>query len=1227
MALEGYRNATAAPAGAGWSTPTNVFASDNADASVTNNNTDSLRPQTYGFSIPTNAVITGLEVLIEGEGDQAAQGDRDLTVSITKDGAAAVGTSKTANLPQTTDAIVVLGGATDLWGITLGVDVAEANASTFGVHIVKTSATGTVNIDHVTLRVYYLGGIRGEFHLDFNNRRITPKHLYIDYDGGAGGSAPVVGDVLFNTTTTDGVARVLTIENWSVLAFGTYALGELHETLTWSNNDALEVCSYVDVNTEVNGGFSELDVGSTFTVSAGTGTRTGVIRHVFSDGVTVRIWWDPTNQTGTALTGDETLAIAGQNRGNAAAAEVSNAHTANVNGNAYEPERRLLNYDAETTAFAAVAGGKRLRDTLGFQYNLVVCDTTSGATAEVMHDREDQLVSTEGTLFLHDVDGVFGDNNPIVACIELDYDNEQNGGFKDLVGALINGATSGATATVRRVIDNGTTGTVYVTGVSGGPFQNNEQLRRNSDNQVRADQNGAQRTRVGAATVQGTGTLATAAFFATQDLYSDIEDIIPALANLDDDDPIDSEVKDQGFRVENSWEIPYFGIRWMIRGALSEFDAVGGADTDAVFTNYVHDGSFFDPTTLVYAEQSSAVLPNFWPAGTFEFLLRNKNKNVEVNSGRITFHARPFGNQFAFKTLSNIGLRNGVAISTANDLENDTARNTVEDTQVYHDIRVMFAAYTINFDTGTGSAPAIGDVVYNTTALQAGQICRVPASSVSGTDLHLASNGQDFSGWGDGETLDLLNYSDFDGQVSQFIVGEQVENQTDTWNATVRYVQQYGAARGRIWYSNESGTLANDDTIRLNGAGATRATSNGGGITAGTWQALTNTATPETADNTVLRDFGDGGGDQPYYVVIDANGATAKQVFELIKLLTDSEAGSTTDPGGVLYPDNVEIQGRLYQKAAAAVSAANIVFTSPLGQKQGATLFLAEGVFIEGLSDPANARVIDANGVNRSPPNVQAIVVNNGTTDGLAAVAVYRRAESKADGTNTIDFNTGAPATIDFNGTGDFLDDGLRGSADFRPTNTITVSGTTSNDGTYAVANVTGSLITLATGESLTNELASTTAIIRGDNVNKDQFSGAATGNNIGDPDFVVQETLPGDLPSSGVIVIEHRNNGTEPSDGGYEDILAYSSYTGSTFTLDGVTLPRTYDGDARVRVPFHLTNPTVDPLSQQYVQTVDIPLKITWSRKGFKRFTQNVLAGSTGFSFQVVRTADGIVE
>ena len=192
-ALQGYRNGSVATISATWTGATNVFASDDSDAAISANNTDSLRPQTYNFAIPSGSIIRGVEVSIEGEGDNATPANRDLDVSITLDGSTAAGTSKTFTLPQTTDGVVVGGGAADLWGITLGLDVAQVNASTFGVHIVKNTATGAVTIDHVAIRVYYDAGIRGEFHIDYNRERITLKHLYIDYDTGTGGTTETGG--------------------------------------------------------------------------------------------------------------------------------------------------------------------------------------------------------------------------------------------------------------------------------------------------------------------------------------------------------------------------------------------------------------------------------------------------------------------------------------------------------------------------------------------------------------------------------------------------------------------------------------------------------------------------------------------------------------------------------------------------------------------------------------------------------------------------------------------------------------------------------------------------------------------------------------------------------------------------------------------------------------------------------------------------------------------------
>lgn len=156
---DGLKNAiTADESGTGWANETNVFASDDARAVYSGTGQEFLRVKNFTFAVPTGAVIIGIEVSIEGNGDSATGSERVISVDITKDGTAGVGTPKTLTLPQTTDSVQVLGSTTDLWGTTY--TVADVNATTFGVRIQKNDSVSVgINLDHVQMRIYY--------HLDY----------------------------------------------------------------------------------------------------------------------------------------------------------------------------------------------------------------------------------------------------------------------------------------------------------------------------------------------------------------------------------------------------------------------------------------------------------------------------------------------------------------------------------------------------------------------------------------------------------------------------------------------------------------------------------------------------------------------------------------------------------------------------------------------------------------------------------------------------------------------------------------------------------------------------------------------------------------------------------------------------------------------------------------------------------------------------------------------------
>lgn len=1210
MALAGYRNATAT-AGTNWTTPGNAIASDDSYATYNNTAQDFLRLTDFGFAIPDNAIIRGFEVSIEGNGDSATAADRDIEIFLTKDGTTSVGTVKDLQLNQTTDSVQVTGGATDLFGAAW--DIAEVNATTFGVLVRDNDTTAAgLDIDHVMLRVYYDFGIRGEWDVDYDDIEITHIDSYLDYDGGVGGTAPADGDVMFDTTT-NATATVIGVSGASVLAFGTLTLGEQHAG-DFGDNNTLDICSYVDFDAEANGGVSEADIGSTFTCSGG-GTRTGTIRHVRSDGSTGRIWWDPTGEGGTAVADNNTITIDGTSRTvTANGAEVANAWAGTVNGAQVETAQGYLDYDAETVAFESASGSGRIRDTLGFQHNMCVLDTTSDATAMLVDDFEDPNATDTGRLFLIDINGTFGDNNTIIALEEVDYDAEVAPGFA--LGDTVGDADAGATHTwaVRRLIDNGTTGTLYLERLTGtARFADNDGIFVVGEGAgAEAFANGAQRQRVGSATINGTLTTSDVQWPASH-LYSDIQDQLDELINLDDAVPLSAQVLDQQYTALNTWLVPFYSTRRLKKGALNEISTLGGGNNDSVFTNYFHLGSLATAQNI-YLEQNfgsgGVVQEQFWAAGSHDVLIRNKNKNANINGGRVTWFIRPFGEQYDFFQLSPVGLRNPVPLNTSTDSNNATAYTTVRDTAAYHGIEVAWASHTINFDTGSGTLQ-VGDVIMNTTTNDAVMVARVPASLTSGTDLHVAANGQDITDWGDNQTLDVLDYFDFDGQVSQFSIGQAIEDAADDFNATVRWVQQFGASRGRCWVSGVTGTLSNDENIRPNGGGATIATADGGLVTANTWTALTNTATPETADNTVLKDIG-GGTDHPYNVVFNLNGATVAQFYEFVKFITEERAGSPTDPGSILYPNDTAIQGRLYRQADSAYPAAGAVKQSPFGTFAGGNFFGARGVFIENMDagDVQAYQLLDANDVSRSPPNFQSVTVTGLANNDRAGV--YRRAFT--DGVS-LTYNDANPDTIT-RGAGSFIRDGHVAGE------TIEVQGTASNNGTYSVAAVTATTITLTASAALSTETV--VSDLLGSAIDKETFQGVASGNNSGDGDFVVQESLPTDLPSSGTIIVVN-TNGSEI----YEDQLAYTSYTGSTFTLSG-TLPRTYDGDARVYVPLLLVTSTGGSESQTIIFDTGVgafPIKTRVRQKGILPFEVDGSFGASGVTVAAIRTADTIVE
>jgi len=132
--------------------PNNGWTSNNLYA-IFNNAADTVDYGLPTISLPANATIAGIEVLVEGR--HTVEGDLDFTAALWNTSALepdAYTSSKTAAV-GTADTMVTLGGPTDKWGTTWTIpDFADA---TFRLRIGVTGSTGNADLDSVSVKVYY----------------------------------------------------------------------------------------------------------------------------------------------------------------------------------------------------------------------------------------------------------------------------------------------------------------------------------------------------------------------------------------------------------------------------------------------------------------------------------------------------------------------------------------------------------------------------------------------------------------------------------------------------------------------------------------------------------------------------------------------------------------------------------------------------------------------------------------------------------------------------------------------------------------------------------------------------------------------------------------------------------------------------------------------------------------------------------------------------------------
>lgn len=106
------------------------------------------------------------------------------------------------------------------------------------------------------------------------------------------------------------------------------------------------------------------------------------------------------------------------------------------------------------------------------------------------------------------------------------------------------------------------------------------------------------------------------------------------------------------------------------------------------------------------------------------------------------------------------------------------------------------------------------------------------------------------------------------------------------------------------------------------------------------------------------QDIGDGGGSQPYGVIIDGNGLSSLQVYRALKYRLRRANTAAIGSGETT-------QGRFYRTLDAGYAE---VKNMPFGSYAGGKFFGARGVWLTNISDPNSRELIDNNGASRVPP-------------------------------------------------------------------------------------------------------------------------------------------------------------------------------------------------------------------------------------------------------------------
>jgi hypothetical protein len=846
--------------------------------------------------------------------------------------------------------------------------------------------------------------ISDDWDIDYPNTRLSHIDGVLSYDTGTLNQADV-GEYV-RGSTSGAIGKVLS--RTGTLTSGTLTLTNV--VGQFEDNEVIEQMSKVgfDNVTTANNGFS---IGDVVTDSA-TGSITVRAIEYNEDGLGGGILY---GDSFTSFGDNLVMSITG------GSADVADSDTVTANS---DFDAHLGTTQTNGTLAKPGTGTTNTSAILNFDSGVqnipeqaIIEDAGTGATALVEQTYQ-VSGSAVGSLRIVDWDSgtAFGDGNVLRLDQALVYQNQVVGQVFS-VGNVVVGGTSGATGRV--ILDTGTT---LVFADESGTWTTTEDLLVNGVKIAEANGsnttlnvaavNGATRTEqrpnsVGGGVGQG-GIYAAATSLnivrKSNSFYTYAQDTFDELAQMDDDEPIEADVKGGAYRLVFGWNIPDLSFRFLRKGGWADTTGANvwanpqtqGVLNKITATRYLYDSSQPFRQPQLYAEQDGVKLDPWWLEGQIDVLIKTRTRTSTTThdpvtpalgqlilggdpgvAGGYTILAREFHTSTydATQVDGSDGGVNSVALGTADDTTNNAnGTHTMNYTGGSAATLVVGEEFTANAGNSlkvgqvvsdTGGAGATGTLEYvlksgaqfvNTdscTAVVSGKTftAPTPTSVVAGFGTDIAFPVVDIVATPSGGT----------GITGTFRTGENV-------------TQAVTGATGRLVYADTAtdtldlevttGTFSGDNDITGDTSGAS-------------WDAGTGASYPTATDFGF--DLGDGSGVELYTGNVGANIAgtgaeTINNVYQYSKYLARHEEetyifnGPGTDVGTV---------GNLYRRLTDTF--AEIKPGEPVGTFAGVSMFLAQGWALDATqlasADIRSFRVTNNAGTNRNPPNLQALTI------------------------------------------------------------------------------------------------------------------------------------------------------------------------------------------------------------------------------------------------------------